>query len=413
MSFQTLPRELLSYDRARKSFGGPPALLLLGGLNTLRPLGMGGIPVINAVSDPESYVLDSRFHRGRLVLPPLESEPERVLELLLAAGAELSAAAGGRIPLYFGADETLLFLDQHREALSRYFLFLLNEPKVARALLRKDEFEALALDRGLRVPRTLRRETSGNNSIAAADFPVLVKPSVKVEFHESPLFHEFFRGCAKARIFKNGKELLASADVEKFKSLITVQQYIPGGDDEIYSFHGFASPDSAVLASFCGRKIRTYPKLVGESSYLELIHHDRLTEVGRSIVRGLGLRGVFKIDLKRNPDDGQFYMLEVNARFNLWHYLGAANGINLPRIAYDYLVDDITPPPISYSTRCRWLKFDLDRQAFKDLRRRGELSIGGWLGSILGSRKVYSLFSWRDPKPWMLRWGRAVRRRLR
>ena len=83
----------------------------------------------------------------------------------------------------------------------------------------------------------------------------------------------------------------------------------------------------------------------GWSSFLELVHDDDVARLGRHVVSRLGLKGVLKIDLKRDPRDGSLYILEVNARFNLWHYLGAVNGINLPKMVYEYLVRVSGPRP--------------------------------------------------------------------
>ena len=48
----------------------------------------------------------------------------------------------------------------------------------------------------------------------------------------------------------------------------------------------------------------------------------------------LAFVGVVKLDYKRDPRTGRFYLLEVNPRFNLWNHLGAAAGVNLPLLAY-------------------------------------------------------------------------------
>jgi predicted ATP-grasp superfamily ATP-dependent carboligase len=120
------------------------------------------------------------------------------------------------------------------------------------------------------------------------------------------------------------------------------------------------------------------------------------------------LKGVFKIDLKRDALTGAFRVLEVNARFNLWHHIGARNGVNLPRVAYDYLVHGTRPAASPrYGTAIRWICVPLDVKAYRELSSRGRLSAARWLGS-LASRKVYDLFSWTDPAPAL----RELRNRL-
>jgi len=396
----------LSIHRRFLTSARTPALLLRGGLNLLRPLGMASIPVVVATSDPHSPVLASRHASGQLILPPLDAPEERTIDALLDAGAHLAAASGSRIPIFYGMDETLSFLCRHREALSRYFSFLLNDPEVAAATLHKSAFEALARSKGLPVPRTISWEAGG---VVSADFPVIVKPKHKVEWHDSTVFGDLFQGKGKGRLFRNGKELLAlPAFVQRREDLI-VQEYISGGDENIFSFHGFAGSDSEVLASFCGRKIRTYPRLVGESCFLELVKDAEVAAVGRDFIRVLGFKGPFKIDIKRDSRDGRLYVLEINARFNLWHYLGAVNGVNVPAVAYRYFVGGLTAPAArEYTTTYRWLHFTQDLEAFKELRRLGEISFSEWLRSLLFSRKVYDTFAWSDLRPFFRAGGRYL-----
>ena len=271
-------------------------------------------------------------------------------------------------------------------------------------LIEKDQFDALTRERGLPVPRRLDWAEDGENSVGRASFPVIVKPTQKIAWHQSEMFRSLFGGAAKARVFRDGRELLADRDVRECKDRLIVQEYIPGGDEQIYSFHGFADERSEVLASFCGRKIRTFPKSVGESCYLELVHDAAVSEAGREIIRKLGFKGVFKIDLKRDPRNGRLYLLEINARFNLWHHLGAVAGLNLPQVAYEYLVSGRVSLQDQYSTRYRWVDLTLDRKAFRELRERREITLAGWLRSLL-TPKVYDVFSWTDPAP-ALRWWR-------
>ena len=65
-----------------------------------------------------------------------------------------------------------------------------------------------------------------------------------------------------------------------------------------------------------------------------------------------------KIDFKRDPRTGSFYVLELNPRFNLWNHLGAACGVNLMRIAHDYLEGSRGPLECTYRTGVRWLSLD-------------------------------------------------------
>jgi D-aspartate ligase len=122
---------------------------------------------------------------------------------------------------------------------------------------------------------------------------------------------------------------------------------------------------------------------------------------------------VFKIELKRDPRLGRFRVLEVNARYNLWHYLGAANGVNLPLTAYQYLVYGKRPAEARrYRTTRRWIYLRQDWLAYRELACAGKLRFAGWLLSLAVAPKVCQLFAWSDPLPFLNRLQRVVKSRL-
>jgi predicted ATP-grasp superfamily ATP-dependent carboligase len=381
----------------------PPALLL-GNVNLVRALGLGGIPAIVASPEPDAPAKASRYAQGSLLLPPLESR-DAVLETLLRAGERLADSLGGKTLLVYGSDDYLGLIQEHHAALAPHFALILNDPEVAHALIDKDRFEAFGRSRGLPVPRTLRWE-----ELDGWYAPLLVKPKVKVGFYDSPICRRLFGVAGKARVFASGPELSALPLARQMRDQVVLQEYIPGDDRNIWSFHGYADENGKLLAWFIGRKIRTDPPLVGESSYLELAHDNAFAVVGRHVAERAGLKGVFKIDFKQNAMTGAWRVMEVNARFNLWHHLAARNGLNLPRIAYDYLLYGKRPGTQAYRTEWRWLSLHHDYRSYRALAARGELGAWAWVRSILEARKVYDLFSWTDPLPFARHLLRRMRR---
>jgi D-aspartate ligase len=388
-----------------RCFPAPPAVVL-GGLSLVRALGVGGIPVVLASPGAYDAARSSRYVQRAVVVPPWGGRGEATLRALLAEGEALAVQTGHRLPLYYGNDDQLDWISRFAEPLAKYFLALLNPPELGRLLLDKSRFSALARQRGVLVPREF--SWANHEEIAAHPGPVLIKPRDPQGWNDSPL-RALIGAPAKARVFESGAALLALEEARPFRAQLVVQEYIPGGDEQIHSFHGFADQRGNLLAWFCGRKLRTFPRTTGESAFLELVHADDLERVGRHVLATLGLRGPFKMDFKRDARDGRFYLLEINARFNLWHYLGAVNGVNLPAVAYRYLLDGERPRPPSYQTRYRWLNLRLDLQALRE--RSGDpnssVGLGPWLRSLL-TRKVYRLFSWRDPGPFLRECMRAV-----
>ena len=373
-------------------------VVLLGGLNIVRALGMARIPVIIASAGRRLPSMASRYCSGVIELPAI-TERAGVVKTLIEETRQF-----GRVPLFYDNDDRLALVQDYRAALAPHFALLLNEPALADALVEKSRFQALAEQHGLPVPRRLDWER-----LDAHAGPVLVKPKTRTGWDHSSVRRQLFGGAGKARIFGSGREARATALAAQLADQLSFQEYVPGGDDAIWSFHGFAAPGGEVLEWFVGRKIRTWPALTGDSSYLGLARDERLVALGRDLARRLGLAGIFKMDFKRSADTGRFYLLEINTRFNLWHYLGASAGVNLPEVAYRYLLGGRKPSHAEANTRVRWLHLQYDLRAFRELRARRELSLAQWLRSLAHRPMVYDLFSWSDPKPFVRHWTARLR----
>lgn len=390
----------------RFSAARPPAMVL-GGLNITRALGLAGIPVIVASTHAREPAFASRYCAGRLRLPSLEDR-SAVLEALLRAGERLAGGLGRRLPLFYANDDWQRLVQDYRAELGRHYTLLLNDVGVASAVIGKNLFEPLAARRGLSIPRTL-----GWEELEGFERPVLVKPRTKFASNKATAHARLFGRQAKARVFADGRALLADAAARELRDELFLQEYVGGDDRQIWSFHGVSDENSRLLDWFIGRKIRTFPALTGISTFLQLAHDDEVAALGRSIVSALPLKGVFKIDFKRDARIGRFRVLEVNARYNLWHYLGAANGVNLPLTAYEYLVYGKRPAAAGrHRTNYRWIYLRYDWLAYRELAARGELGFAGWIASLAAGPMVCHLFRWSDPLPFFNKAYHRVRSRL-
>jgi predicted ATP-grasp superfamily ATP-dependent carboligase len=145
----------MGFDLHRFDPQHPPALLL-GGLNLVRALGLGGIPVIVASPEPDWPAQTSRFAQGNLLLPPL-AQREAVLETLTGAGKRFADALGRKVPLFYGDDEYLSLVQRSRAALAPFYSVILNDvPKVYDVFSWTDPvpfFKDAVREVRLRIPR--------------------------------------------------------------------------------------------------------------------------------------------------------------------------------------------------------------------------------------------------------------------
>src|SRR5258708_5004760 len=234
-----------SISRAR------PPVVLMGGLNLVRALGMGGVPCLLATGDRQSLSLASRYCSGRLPLPTADGT-DAVLKTLRDAGGQLGRSCGGRVPLFYSNDDQLALVQQHRHLLEEHYLLLLNDPGVDHALLDKALFERLARERGLPVPRSLRWDGIGKDSLADFAGPVIVKPHMRKLRGEFKLFDALLAENEKARIFASGREAMAHPMVQQLHPHLAFQEYVHGSGRDIWSFHGVADEKARLLGSFSG-----------------------------------------------------------------------------------------------------------------------------------------------------------------
>jgi predicted ATP-grasp superfamily ATP-dependent carboligase len=199
--------------------------------------------------------------------------------------------------------------------------------------------------------------------------------------------------------------------MRRYTDRFVVQEFVPGGEDRIYSFHAYVPRGSLPRVGYIGRKVRTYPSMGGESTLVTLVHNEEVMRAGWETVDRLGLTGIMKIDFKQHAETGRYYVLEVNLRCSLWTQLGARCGVNLVELAYRDLCGLSYEAVSEYRTDVCWLHVLRDVQTFfQEYRPKGHLSLGGWLRSYLGP-KVYSTFAWDDPLPSILHLAAMVRSR--
>jgi predicted ATP-grasp superfamily ATP-dependent carboligase len=361
----------------------------------------------------DDVVFRSRYVGGRCLVPGfLGANQPITVRILCALGALLGKTCGRRVPLFYGSDDQLEMLYEHRARFEEHFKLVLNDEAVAWALHDKGRFRALCLESGVPLPGTVvpadLSAVELPEALARLTPPLLVKPRTKSDW--KVIQKALFADGAKAAVFDDAPRLLAHPRFWALARHLIVQEYIPGTVKDLASFHGFVADDGQLLSWFCGHKLRTFPATAGESALLELVRQPDLEAVGREVVERLGLRGPFKIDFIRHPTTGKLYVLEVNARYNLWHHLGAAHGVNLPLVAYQYLVDGTVPDRSpDYRPRLRWSNLYRDLLAIRARRPRATLR---WLASMVVHRAVHEIFAWNDPLPFFA-WLREMQRARR
>ena len=313
----------------------------VNGLGAIRSLGRRGLRVFALDHRPWALGFKSRYGEPLVAPEPVDDEEGFVRFL-----ARLGESFDEPVPIFPTHDEHLNAIARNADALAAY-----RCPCPAWEVLERVQRKRHQLEQGeaigVPVPRT-RHPTSAAEALAAADelaYPVFLKPS-------SPLGFKRLHGRQAFRC-TNGSELEAGyVRMAEFEPM--VQEFIPGGDDELYTLGSYVAPDGTALGLFCGRKLRQTLEWMGSCRVGESVWVDEVVTDGLRLLRALGFHGISQVEFKRDPRDGRYKLIEVNPRLWQWHGLAGACGVDLPWIAYRDLVGRRLPPLRMREEGKRW-----------------------------------------------------------
>jgi predicted ATP-grasp superfamily ATP-dependent carboligase len=362
-----------------------PSSVVMGDVDLVRALGLAGISSVY-VGPPDASARFSRHVASTVPWTDHWSDQEALVAALLALGGSEPEP----LVLYPQTDATLLLASRHREELAPAFRFVLADAQLIEQLVDKARFQELAERHGLPVPTAIRVRAERGRRAPALDiaFPVIVKPLTRADEWN------LAGGDGKALAAHDAAEW--EAVWQRFQELGTqllVQRLIPGPETAIESYHAYVDAAGEVAGEFTGRKIRTFPPSFGFSTAVEIVDLPDVAALGRDALARLGLRGVAKVDFKRDPD-GELHLFEINPRFTLWHYPAALAGVNIPALVHADLTGQPRPAGRTATRVVSWCTPLTDLRA----ARAAGISPVSWLRWVRGCQAVSGL-SRDDPLP--------------
>lgn len=383
-----------------------PVILLGGasnGVTVARNLGRLGVPIIG-VGSLDAPALRSKYCRRVIALAEGRTVREHWRHVLLS----------GQYPEIEGAivfafdDESLQFMDDHREALAARYRVEDYLPDLRRIFLDKLATLVLAHEVGVPTPKAwpIRSREEVYRLRDELTFPVMVKPLNTFDFYSDfgrKLFivEDDFREVVEK----------VSLSLERGHEIMVVEM-IPGADSLLSSYYTYRTPGGAHLFDYTKRIIRRWPIHRGGGTLHQSEWLPETADMGRRLFDRIGWHGNANVEFKRDMRDGRLKLIEVNARFTAGHRLVTASGAPIDVIIYCYLTGQPIPTFEHYSQSLRMWDPVRDFLAFRDLHRAGKLGLWGWARSILGHRFILPLFSLDDPWPSLSLLADQIRRKL-
>ena len=206
----------------------------------------------------------------------------------------------------------------------------------------KARFTQVCAELGVPHPRTrtLRAGQADATDIDLA-YPVVVKAASTAEFH-----HVDFAGKKKVDVAASRDELAAVLDRiagAGFTGELVVQEFIPGGDDEMGAVNLMSWPDGVARFGIFGQVLleEYTPGALGNSVAQITGPNSEAVENARRLVDHVGWAGFANLDLKRDPRDGVYRFLELNPRVGRSGYSVTAAGYNVARMYVEAFVEGL------------------------------------------------------------------------
>jgi D-aspartate ligase len=359
------------------------------GLGIVRSLGRRGIPVC-VIDDEASIARVSRFSKRAIHVPTLRDESATLDALEVVRRAH---GLEGWV-LFPTREETVVAFARNRSSLAQSFRVPTPDWATIRHAWDKRETYRLARELGIPTPHTWSLLQEGELDRLGVRGPVVVKPAIKEHF--------FYATHAKAwRADTEGdlRRLVQQASSIVGLEELLVQELIPGDGRQQYSYCAFFK-DGEAIASMTVRRRRQHPSDFGRAStFVETVELPSLEEPSVRFLRAIGYYGLVELEYKLDPRDGEYKLLDVNARTWGYHSVGPAAGVDFPYLLFrDQLGDEISR--VRGRPGVRWIRLVTDvPNALVDMRA-GRLRARDYLSSLRGV-DTEAVFSVRDPLPGM------------
>jgi D-aspartate ligase len=384
-------------DAAPNRFAGAPGAIVIGGdyqgLGIVRSLGRRGIPIC-VIDNEHSIAQYSRYTKHHVRVRELRDE-DRTVAQIIDIGQKLGLQGWVLFPT---REETVAAFAHHRERLATHFRVPTPTWETVRSAWDKRETYKLAQQLGISVPATWHVKSQADLSELPIRFPVAIKPAIKEHF--------IYATKAKAWRADNWAQLMtlySKAAAFVGDGEVMIQDFIPGDGRYQFAYCAFFR-DGHSLGKVTTRRLRQHPMEFGRAStYVETVDVPELEVLSEKFLRAIDYYGLVELEYKLDPRDGQFRLIDVNARTWGYHTIGAASGVDFP---YMLFADQTGMPVESQQGKAgiRWVRVTTDvPTAFLELLR-GRLNVRNYLHTLCQAH-TEAVFCREDPVPGLVELG--------
>lgn len=357
------------------------------GLAVVRSLGRQDIPVY--VIDDQHCISTYSRYATRVVRAKDLRDAKRTVDSVLEIGHRYNLKDWVLFPT---RDETVRAFSLHRETLAQFFRVTTPTWGTTRQAWDKANTYKLAEQLGIPAPRTWTVQNVQELPSLYPRLPLAVKPAIKENF-----FYATGVKAWRADTPEQLRERFDAAAKQIKLDEILMQEIIPGNGDHQLSCCVFFR-DGRAHSTLVAKRLRQHPREFGRAAtYVETVEQPEIEELSERFLRAINFYGLAELEFKLDPRDGQFKLLDVNARAWGFNGLGQAAGVDFPFLMF---TDQIGQHIQSLRARAGvgWMRLITDAPTSALELIRGNLKFGPYIQSLQRT-KAESVFCWKDPLP--------------
>lgn len=350
------------------------------------------MPVVGLVGNRKHFATRTRACRD---VRTTVLTDDRLVDDLVRWGPELRGSV--LVPC---TDLSVALVAEHADRLEQFYLWSLPTSPVVDLLLDKVSFASQAEAAGVAVPATVVLRTR-DDAVHAGErlrFPAVVKPPVKSA--------DWVRHTAeKAIIVDDAAALLDVYErTHSWAPELLAQEWVAGGDENLFSCNAYFGSGSQPLVTFVARKVRQWPPDTGTSASGIECRNDEVLEQTIRLFTSLPYSGLAYLEVKKDARTGAHYAIEPNiGRPTGRSAIAEAGGVELLWTMYC----DVTGRPLPRQRLqqygdAKWMDLRRDLQSAVHDWRRGKLTPFEWIRWVRAGPVFHAVWSRSDPWPFAL-----------
>lgn len=390
------------------------------GLGIARSLWERGVRVVGLTSLPRAFGNATRCAEVSHC-PDSRDAPQELLEFLLRLQNKLPRGT----VVFPTRDDDVVFLNRYRAELSGPFELAIPPAYAVKAALDKQETYSWTEKAQVPSPRcwTVQARADVERLEPQLQFPCVLKPAEAYHWRREPVWETV--GHRKAIVVSSPANLFAEYDnVARFESRALLQEFVPGGDQQLWIAACYLDRESKVAGAYAAQKLMQVPDGFGTGCILQAVERPDLIAMAARVLQTMNYQGLAEVEFKFDERSAEYKLIEINPRPWDQHRLGYAIGTDLIYAAYCDLAGLPIPPMRErLQGTQKWIAEDVLLMTVCRMAKARDPRLRTVVKMLSGSR-TYGISSISDPMP-LIRYltrtffpqllgglGRAARERL-